>query len=337
MKIARQWSISALGPEGLRIREAEVPQPSAGEMLVRAEAVSLNFRDKLVLENGMGLPLEFPFVPASDMAGIVEAVGAGVTRFKPGDRVISTFSPGRIDGKGLGDARHPPYKTLGGYHPGVLSEYVVFPEDWFVAAPETLDAAEASTLPCAGLTAWFALIETGRLRAGDKVVVQGTGGVALFGLQIAKAHGAEVFITSSSAEKLERAGKLGADHLLSRDGWVERVLDLTADHGADHILEIAGGPGLAHSLNAVAVGGRISLIGVFEGFDITAPAAPFLLKAPTVQGISVGHRRALEDFVRAVDATALKPVIDGRYGFQEADKAFAHLDRGAFGKIVIEF
>lgn len=337
MRTARQWSIAATGPEGFRIREAEIPQPSAGEVLVRTQAVSLNFRDKLVLESGMGLPLQFPFVPASDMAGIVEAVGAGVTRFKPGDGVISTFSPGRIDGTGLGDARHPPYKTLGGYYPGVLSEYVVFPEDWFVAAPETLDAGEASTLPCAGLTAWSALIEMGKLKAGDRVVVQGTGGVALFGLQIAKAHGAEVFITSASAEKLERAGKLGADHLLPRDGWVERVYEITGDYGADHILEIAGGPGLARSLEAVAVGGRISVIGVFEGFDISGPASPLLLKAPTVQGISVGHRRALEDFVRAVDATRLKPVIDRRYRFEEAKEAFAHLDRGAFGKIVIEF
>lgn len=337
MRTARQWSIAAIGPEDFRIREAAIAEPSEGEILVRTEAVSLNFRDKLVLETGMGLPLSFPFVPASDMAGVVEAVGPGVNRFRPGDRVISTFSPGRIDGKGLGDARNPPIRTLGGYHPGVLSDYVVFPQDWFSAAPASLDAAEASTLPCAGLTAWFSLVETGKLKAGDKVVIQGTGGVALFGLQIAKAHGAEVFLTSSSPEKLERARKLGADHLLPRDGWVERVLDLTGDQGADHILEIAGGPGLAHSLNAVAVNGRISLIGVFEGFDITAPVAPFLLKSPVLQGIAVGHRRALEDFVRAIDATGLKPVIDRRYRFEEAREAFAHLDRGAFGKIVIEF
>ena len=337
MRTARQWSIAAVGPEDFRIRGAEIAEPSSGEILVRTEAVSLNYRDKLMLETGMGLPLTFPFVPASDMAGVVEAVGPGVTRFKPGDRVISTFSPGRIAGKEIGDARNPPYKSLGGYYPGVLSDYVTFPQDWFVAAPSSLDAAGASTLPCAGLTAWFALIEQGKLRAGDRVVVQGTGGVALFGLQIAKAHGAEVFITSSSAEKLERARKLGADHLLPREGWVERVLDLTGDHGADHILEIAGGPAFAHSLDAVAVGGRISVIGVLEGLEISAPTVPLILKSPTVQGISVGHRRALEDFVRAVDAIGLKPVIDRRYRFEEAREAFAHLDRGAFGKIVIEF
>lgn len=337
MRMARQWSITGLGPKDFRIREAEVSEPGFGEVLVRTEAVSLNFRDKLVMENGMGLPLIFPFVPVSDMAGVVEAAGPGVTRFKAGDRVISTFMPGRLDGKGLGDARNPPYRTLGGAHPGVLSEYVTFPADWFVAAPKTWDAGEASTLPCAGLTAWMALIESGHLKAGDKVLVQGTGGVALFAVQIARAHGAEIFVTSSSTEKLERVRGLGADHLLPRDGWVKRLLDLTDGYGADHVLDIAGGTGFAQALKAVAVGGRVSVIGVFDGLEISGSAPDLLLKAPVVQGISVGHRRALEDFVRAVDAISLKPVIDKRYRFEEAGQAFTHLDRGPFGKIVIEF
>lgn len=337
MTMARQWSVTAVGERDLKIRSAEIRDPAHGEVLVRSEAVSLNFRDKLVLENGMGLPLQFPFVPASDMAGTVEAVGPGVIRFSPGDRVISTFQPDRIDGKGLGNARNPPYRTLGGTFPGVLSEYVTFPADWFVAAPRTLDAGEASTLPCAGLTAWMALVESGRLKAGEKVLIQGTGGVALFALQIARAHGADIFITSSSPEKLERVRALGANHLLPRDGWVERLLDLTDGYGADHVLDIAGGAGFADALNAVAVGGRVSLIGVFGGLEISGPAPALLLKSPVVQGISVGPRRALEDFVRAVDAIGLKPVVDRRYPFEEADLAFAHLDRGPFGKIVIDF
>jgi len=337
MRMARQWSIAGLGPQDFRIREAEVPAPGFGEVLVRTEAVSLNFRDKLVMENGMGLPLTFPFVPVSDTAGIVEEVGEGVTRFRPGDKVISTFMPGRRDGKGLGNARNPPYRTLGGAHPGVLSECVTFPADWFVTAPKSLDAGEASTLPCAGLTAWVALIESGHLKAGDKVLVQGTGGVALFAIQIARAHGAEIFVTSSSTDKLERVRGLGANHLLARDGWVDRLLDLTDGYGADHVLDIAGGSGFAQALKAVAVGGRVSLIGVFDGLEISGSAPDLLLKAPVVQGISVGHRRALEDFVRAVDAIGLKPVIDKRYRFEEAEEAFAHLDRGPFGKIVIEF
>ncbi|MGM5056551.1 zinc-dependent alcohol dehydrogenase family protein [Rhizobium sp. 814_E9_N1_1] len=340
MQTTRQWQIDTIGPERqVTIGERRLEPISGNKVLVRTEAVSLNFRDRLVLESGMGLPLQFPFVPASDMAGVVEAVGPEVSRFKPGDRVISTFSPDWIDGRGLGDARTPPYKTRGGFYPGVLSQYTVLSEEWYSRAPETLDAAQASTLPCAGLTAWFALIEGGGLKAGDKVLVQGTGGVALFGLQIAKAHGAEVFITSGSAEKLGRAAALGADHVINRHegDWVEQLYQLTGGYGADHVLEIVGGPHLGQALKAVAINGRISVIGVLEGFEVSGPAGPLLLKAPVVQGISVGHRRALEDLVRAIDQTGLKPVIDKRYAFDEFPEALDHLYRGPFGKVVVEF
>ncbi|WEX76694.1 NAD(P)-dependent alcohol dehydrogenase [Sinorhizobium numidicum] len=338
-KWMRAWSTETVGPHNLKIAERRVPEVGDGEILVRTTAVSLNYRDKLVLETGMGLDLTFPFVPASDMSGMVEAVGKNVRRFKVGERVISTFAPGWLDGLRPGNGRTPSYVTLGGVLPGVMSEYVAFPEDWFVAAPISLDAAEASTLPCAGLTAWFALIEKGHLRAGDRVVVQGTGGVALFGLQIAKASGAEVIVTSGSEEKLERALALGAGHGINRltEDWVERVYALTDDHGADHIFEIAGGTGLGQSLKAVAADGRISVIGVLEGFEISGPVAPLLLKSPVLQGISVGHRRALEDLVGAIDRAGLKPVIDKRYKFGEFREALAHLDRGPFGKVVIEF
>ncbi|MDE1996064.1 MAG: NAD(P)-dependent alcohol dehydrogenase [Rhizobiaceae bacterium] len=338
-KRMKRWTIDSVGIDTpLQMTETDLPAPGRGEVLVRTKAVSLNYRDKLVRESGMGLPLQFPFVPASDMAGIVESVGEGVTRFVPGDRVISTFSPGWIDDKPLGSARNPPYRTLGGFYPGVLSEYVAFPEDWFVTAPTSLDDGEASTLPCAGLTAWFALVERGNIKPGDSVLVQGTGGVAIFGLQIAAAQGAEVFVTSSGPEKLARAKALGAHHGIDRNAgdWVEQVYQLTNDRGIDHIFEIVGGPHLGQSLRAVAPRGHISVIGVFEGFDIAGPAGPLLLKSPVIQGISVGHRRALEDFVRAVDKIKLKPVIDHRYDFSEVPAAFDHLDRGAFGKIVIE-
>lgn len=334
----RRWAMDAIGRENLAISTVPVPAPGPGELLVRVRAVSLNYRDKLMAETGMGLPIGFPFVPASDMAGVVEATGPGATRFAAGDRVIAQFVPGWIDGTAAGTARTPPTATLGGVEPGVLTEYVCFPEGWFVAAPAGLDDGEASTLPVAGLTAWFALIERGHLRAGETVLVQGTGGVALFGLQIAKAHGAEVIVTSGSDEKLARARSLGADHLVNRhaEDWVEAVWRITGDRGADHVLEIVGGPNLGRSLAAVAVDGRISVIGLLGGFEIAGPAAPLLLKSPTVQGIRVGHRRSLEDLVRAVDATGLKPVIDRRYRFEEAPAAFEHLDRGPFGKIVVE-
>ena len=249
----------------------------------------------------------------------------------------ATFFPEWIDGRPASDARTLPYKTTGGYFQGMLAEYVVVNENWLVAAPETLDDAEASTLPCAGLTAWFALVERGHLHAGQSVLVQGTGGVAIFALQIAKAQGAKVFVTSGSDEKLARAKKLGADHGINRlkSDWTEGIYELTADRGIDHIIETVGGENLRHSLRAVAVHGRISVIGVLAGSEISLPAGELLLKSPVIQGIGVGHRRALEDFVRAVDVTGLKPVIEHRYRFNQLEQALEHLDRGAFGKIVL--
>ncbi|HDR2794901.1 MULTISPECIES: NAD(P)-dependent alcohol dehydrogenase [Enterobacter] len=333
----QRWSMNALGRESLKLIQEPVPQPGPGEVRVRVNAVALNYRDKMVIEGTMPIPLSFPFTPASDMAGVADSVGEGVTRFKAGARVISTFFPEWIDGKPKADARTLPYKTLGGYFQGMLAEYVIMNENWLVAAPQTLDDAQASTLPCAGLTAWFALVERGNLRAGQSVLVQGTGGVAIFALQIAKVLGAEVFVTSGSDEKLAQAKKLGADHGLNRlkGDWVEGIYVQSGDRGIDHIIETVGGENLKHSLRAVAVHGRISVIGVLAGTEISLPASELLLKSPVIQGIGVGHRRALEDFVRAVDVTGLKPVIEHRYRFDQLEQALEHLDRGAFGKIVL--
>ncbi|WP_421414052.1 zinc-dependent alcohol dehydrogenase family protein [Serratia plymuthica] len=335
----QRWTMAALGLQHLQLTESAIPQPGPHEIRVKVKAVSLNYRDKMVIETGMGQTLPQPFIPASDMAGEVDAIGAGVSRFQPGERVISTFSPGWIDGrqKPHGDARTPPYRTLGGFYQGMLAQYVVLHEDWLAAAPASLDDVQASTLPCAGLTAWFALVEQGRLHAGESVLVQGTGGVALFALQIAKAHGAEVYVTSASDEKLARAKALGADHGINRlnGDWVDAVYELTQDQGIDHIVDTVGGPNLGNSLRAVAVHGRISVIGALEGFEVSAPVVPLLLKSPVIQGIGVGHRRALEDLVRAVDTLGLQPVIDRVYRFDQLPQALDHLDRGAFGKIVL--
>ena len=333
----KSWRMSAIGREHLALDDVPIPQAGHGEVLVRVHAVSLNYRDKLVIEAGMGLPLEFPFTPGSDLAGEVVGVGPGADRFKAGDRVISTFTPGWIDGKPAGDARVPPYRTLGGAFPGVLSEYVAFPQEWFVRAPETLDLASASTLPCAGLTAWFALIERGGLQPGHTVALQGTGGVSIFALQIAKSRGARVVITSADGQKLARAAALGADLGVNRqdEDWVQAVLALTSDAGADHILELVGSAHLNRSLEAIAVQGRISLIGVFDGFQFSGSSGLLITKSPVIQGINVGHRRALENFVAEVDRVGLQPIVDHVYPLAELPAALDHLDRGPFGKIVI--
>ena len=334
----KRWVIDRHSRDSLRIDEVPSPTPAEGEVLVRVCAVALNARDPMMIDHGMGLTLGFPFVPASDMAGVVEATGGGVTRFASGDRVISNFMPEWIDSRPGGSAREPSYRTLGGHFPGVLAERIGFPEGWLTAAPTSLDDAEASTLPIAGLTAWFSLVEQGRLKAGETVLLPGTGGVALFALQIAAAHGAEVIITSSSDAKLARAKTLGAAHGINRTTAhvSEKILEITGGRGAEHVLDLVGGENFARSVEAVSVGGRVSVIGLLGGLELRAPTTPILLKAAVIQGIVTGHRRALEDFVRAIDRIELKPVIDRRYPFEQLPAALDHLDRGAFGKIVID-
>lgn len=333
----KRWTLSETGRQNLKLIDAEIPQPGPNEVLVRVNAVSLNFRDKVIIDGGMGKGMAMPLTPGSDMAGVVEAVGPGTTRFSEGDRVISSFNADWVDGKLNNNAKNPHYNTLGYALQGVLAEYVVMSEEWLVRAPQSLTEAEASTLVCAGLTAWFALIERGGLRAGETVLVQGTGGVSLFALQIAKAMGAEVFITSSSDEKLAAAAALGADHGINRkkEDWVDAIYRLTNDRGIDHVMDTVGGRNFADSVRAVASHGRISLIGMMDVHDTSAPGGLLLLKSPTIQGIGVGHRRALEDLVRAVDGVNLKPVIDKSFCFDELPEALKLLDQGAFGKIVI--
>jgi NADPH:quinone reductase-like Zn-dependent oxidoreductase len=336
MELMHRWEIPSPGIEKLVMTETARPTVLAGEILVEVEAVSLNFRDGEVLENGMGIDLAFPFTPASDMAGRVVAVGEGVTRFEVGDRVLSVCIAGWIDGAPMSWAQAP---TQGGPIPGMLAQYVSTPAEWCVRAPDSLTAAQASTLPIAGLTAWMALVELGCLRADQTVVVQGTGGVSLFAVQIAAAHGARVIVTSSSDDKLARARALGTKHGINRHNtpdWHTAVLEITNGRGADHILEMAGGGNAARSLQAIANGGRISVIGLLESDELSMPILPLLGSRASVVGISVGPRRALEDLVRMMDLHEIKPVIDAIYPFQEAREAFRHLNRGAFGKIVIQ-
>ncbi len=333
----KRWEMTAPGRRNLELATRPMPEPGPGEILVEVAAVSLNYRDTLVIEHGLPVALPRPFSPASDMAGTVIATGPGVDRFRTGDRVISVFNPGWADGPPAGSGRDLSHDVLGGALQGVLATHLALPQGWVVAAPSSLDDAEAATLPVAGLTAWFALIEQGRLRAGETVVVQGTGGVALFGLQIAAAHGADVIVTSGDAGKLARAMALGARAGIDRraEDWVAAVHRLTGDRGADHVLEIVGGAHLGRALDAAAMGGRVSLIGVIDGFEVSASALPMFLKKLTVQGIGVGHVRALRDLVRAVDHLGLKPVIDRGYPLAELPAALDHLARGPFGKVVV--
>ncbi|WP_034914312.1 NAD(P)-dependent alcohol dehydrogenase [Erwinia sp. 9145] len=332
-----RWETDAIGRENLELRNVDIPAPGPRQVLVKVEAVALNYRDKMVIESGRGLPLKFPFTPGSDLAGKVVGHGDAVTLFNKGDRVISTFTPDWKDGLRPGNARNPAYRTLGGYYPGVLSEYVVMPEDWLVTAPVTLEPAQAATLPCAGLTAWFALVERAGVKAGDTVLIPSTGGVALFGLQIAKAHGAQV-IVSGRASNAARAKALGADYYVdrNREDWMEVIYRITGNHGADHVLEVIGGEHLGKSVQLAAVGGHICQIGALDGFDISSPAMPLMLKDVTIHGIGTGSRQALTRLVRAVDQTGIKPVIDSVYAFSDLPNALDHLDRGPFGKVVIE-
>lgn len=334
----KRWQLPSFGLKNLELSDVPVPRPGRNELLIRVGAASLNYRDKLVVE-GQLLPNrpEMPFVPVSDMAGEVVATGADVSRFKVGDRVLGNFWTQWVDGEPLQEmAQHG--LSLGGPLPGVLAEYVTLHEEAAVKTPESLTDEEASTLPVAALTAWFALVETGHLAADETVLVQGTGGVALFGHQIAQAFGARTIITSRSADKLERAKALGASAVIDTSAtpdWSVAVLQLTDGLGVDHVLETIGGDNLGQSCAALASGGRIAQIGFLKGPEIKLSAVPMMLKRASIQGISVGHRRAFEDMNRAIDAHGIKPVIDRTYTFENAHLAFDHLERGPFGKVVV--
>lgn len=330
---SQQWQLSAFGAQHLRYVETTLPPLAPHQVLVQVEAVSLNYRDLMLVDNHYGMAPTLPFTPGSDMAGTVLDVGAGVTRWRGGERVISTFVAGWLDGVAPPDA-----VTLGAPGPGMLASHVVLDAQWLAAAPSTLNAAAASTLPCAALTAWVGLVDNGKLRAGQTVLIHGTGGVALFGLQLALLHGAQVIVVSGDADKRAPALALGASHVLERSSdWPAAVLALTQGRGADLVLETVGGANLARSLQALAMGGHVAFIGVLDGGEISASGFDLIRRRAVVQGVSVGHRQALEQLVRAVDANQLQPVIAAEYPATELRAALDHLARGPFGKVVLRF
>jgi NADPH:quinone reductase-like Zn-dependent oxidoreductase len=331
----KAWQIDRFGLENLTLADRPAPSPGRGEVLVRIRAVSLNYRDRLVV-GGTAIPkLPLPFVPASDASGEVAEVGPDVTRFKPGDRVMSHYVPKWLDGDGRSDGD---YRTLGGPLPGVLAEHVVFHEQSLVSPPADYTHEQASTLPIAAVTAWTALFADVPLKPGETVLVEGTGGVSIFALQLATAAGARVIVTSSSDEKIARAKALGAVEGINykrHPDWEKKALELTAGRGVNHIVEVVGGANTRHAVAALARGGHLALVGVMDGTSIEFDHLPFMLRRQLAHGIIVGSRRQFEAAVRALETTGIRPVIDGVYPFDEARAAFDHLVSGPFGKVVI--
>ena len=323
------------GLDQLKMEEVDEPgAPDAGEILVRLHASSLNYHDYAVV---MGMiPSADGRIPLSDGAGVVEAVGEGVTEFSVGDHVVSCFFPLWQNGEPTSSGfSSTPGDGLDGY----AREKVVRPANWFTLAPNSYSHAEAATLTTAGLTAWRALVSDGNLKAGETVLTMGTGGVSIFALQFAKMMGATVISTSSSDQKLERLRALGADFGLNyqrQEDWGQQVRNLTGGRGVDHVIEIGGPATLPQSITACRIGGHIALIGVLTGLSGTVPTAALMDRHQKLQGLTVGSRLQQLEMIRAINATGVKPVIDRTFGLPDLAEAFRYEASGKhFGKICI--
>jgi NADPH:quinone reductase-like Zn-dependent oxidoreductase len=334
----KAWAIVERDEQrSLALTERPQPEVRAGEVLVCVRAVSLNYRDLINLDQHRPGNLAAPLIPCSDGAGEVLAVGDGVSRFRVGDRVAGIFFRDWMGGRF--ELRHH-QAALGGSLHGMLAEFVALPEHALVPVPASLSFAEAASLPCAAVTVWQALFTRGGLQAGNTVLALGTGGVSIFALQLATAAGARVIVTSSSDEKLERARTLGATATVNyktTPEWDKEVWRLTEKQGVDHVVEV-GGPGtLAKSMNSVAAGGQIALLGVLTGFG--APEAslfPIVARNVRLDGIYVGSRADFEALNAFLIEHQIHPIIDRTFAFAEAPGAFEHLRSGShFGKVVI--
>ena len=313
---------------------ADPGAPAPGDIRVRIHASSLNYHDLGVVTGR--LPTDDGRIPMSDGAGVVEAIGEGVSEFAVGDCVVSTFFPYWLDGgPTVADFATTPGDGVDGY----AREVVVRPAQWFTQAPRGYSHAEAATLTTAGLTAWRALVVDDALKAGDTVLVQGTGGVSMFALQFAKQMGATVIATSSSDEKLQKARALGADHLINykRDtDWAAKALEFTNGRGVDNVVEVGGPDTLGQSIRACRIGGHIALIGVLTGIAGEVPTVDLMRRQQKLQGLIVGNRRHQIDMIRAIDATGMKPVIDRTFALDEIADAFRHQEAGKhFGKVCL--
>lgn len=334
----RVWEIQGrFGLDALAFVERKDPEPGPGEVVVKVRAASLNYRDLLTVEGSYNPRQPLPLVPLSDGAGEVVSIGPGVDRVKEGDRVAGNFAPAWISGP---PTRAKLRSSLGGPLDGMAAERILLDAEGAVAFPAHLSFEEAACLPCAAVAAWNALVVQGKLAAGETVLVLGTGGVALFALQIARILGARVIVTSSSDAKLKRAKALGATDVVNyrtTPDWDKEVKTLTGGQGADHVLELGGAETLTRSLRAVRFGGQVSLIGNLSGLDARLNLAHVFMRGIRLQGVLVGSREMFEAMNRAMTLHELRPIIDRVFDFDALPEALEHLKgQGHFGKIVLK-
>ncbi len=332
LQLVDEFSIDAL-----RFQTIDLVEPGPDDVLVRMRAVSLNYRDLMVVRGHYNPRVHKPRTLCSDGAGEVVAVGSAVTTFQSGDRVASGFFLDWVDGP-MPDSAAP--SALGEAVDGVLATHRCFPAHALVRLPDGLTFADAATLPCAGVTAWNALVSVGNIGPGDTALLLGTGGVSTLGLQIAHMRGATTIITSSSQAKLERAKALGATHtILTKEfpDWSREVRNVTGGRGATHILEVGGAGTLPLSLRSAAPNGLVAVIGVLSGVEQPLNVLPILMNALHIQGIYVGSVRMLGDLAQAFAGRGVHPPVDRVFSFQDAKDAFRTLDAAThFGKVVVE-
>ena len=333
----RAFELPQFGLQNLQLCERPMPVPGPGQVVVQVGAISLNYRDLLMVEGAYNPRQPLPLIPVSDGAGRIASVGEGVDRALIGQRVAGMFCQTWADGPPTRDKLRG---TLGGPLDGMLAEYVALPITGVSLVPAILSDVEAATLPCAALTAWSALVSEGELLPGQTVLLQGTGGVSVFALQIARALGARVIITSSKDAKLAKAAVLGAHHCInyvSTTDWGKRARQLSGGEGVDLVVEVGGADTLGQSLRALRVGGRICQIGILSGRKVLLDLAPILMSNVRIQGILVGSRARFEAMCRAIELHKIKPVVDEVFAFEHTTDAFDRLASGQhFGKVCVK-
>ncbi|MCP3719973.1 NAD(P)-dependent alcohol dehydrogenase [Paraburkholderia sp. CNPSo 3281] len=331
-QVENEWTMA-----NLRIGERPIPEPRDGQVRIRMRAAALNYRDSLIPFHGYGKRMqELPLVMLSDGFGIIDALGAGVTRVQLGDRVCPLFYQSWLGGAPANERFR---YSLGCEQDGTMADYLVLSAEGVSAAPVHLDDVEAATLPTAAVTAWRSLVTEGNLRPGETVLIQGTGGVSLFALQFAKLLGARAIVTSSSDEKLARVRALGADETVNyreNPQWGKIAREITGGKGVDHVVEVGGAGTLEQSLRAIRTGGTLSMIGVLAGSEPTIPLGQIVTRHIRLQGITVGNRDNFEAMAAAIALHELRPVIDRVFEFEALRSALDYMASGQhFGKICI--